>query len=221
MGEGDNFWIIEAVACYMESLQIRNGYATLGGADEGRMPAARHRLLKDNFYCPLAELVALGKQDLQHHTDIARLYSESAGLATFLLSRHGAATVQYLESVYTGNADRDTLARLTGCSYSELDAGIGRSCRAKPGRPGPSPVRPIEAARRRRNRLFPPLCSAGTSVHCGVSSLPARNLSFSSTRRRRCACAAPIFGLFLGCALQKALAVKPAPSKSISTRRWS
>ncbi len=121
VGQSDNFWIIEAAACYMESLDRRSGYVTLGGADDGRMPAARHRLLEDNFYFPLAELVALGKQGLQHNADIAKLYSESAGLAAFLLSRYPAATVKYLESVYTGNADRDTLARLTGRSYADLD----------------------------------------------------------------------------------------------------
>ena len=97
------------------------GYWTLGGADAGRMPAARQRLLKDDFYIPLAELVALGMQDLQRHADIAKLYSQSAGLATFLLNRYPEATVQYLESVYTGHADRDTLARLTGRTYAELD----------------------------------------------------------------------------------------------------
>ena len=121
VGHKDNFWIIEAVACYMESLDAAAGYFTLGGADDGRLPAARHRLLIDNFYCPLAELVGLGKSGLQHSADIAKLYSQSAGLATFLLSRHPAATVKYLESVYAGNADRNTLARLTGRSYVELD----------------------------------------------------------------------------------------------------
>jgi hypothetical protein len=122
VGHKDNFWIIEAVACYMESLEALADYFTHGGPDDGRMPAARHRLLQDNFYCPLAELVSLGKQGLQHHTDIAKLYSESAGLAAFLLDRHPAATVKYLQSVYAGNADHNTLARLTGRSYGELDA---------------------------------------------------------------------------------------------------
>lgn len=122
VGRGDNFWIIEAVACYLESLEQHAGYFTLGGPDEGRMPAARHRLLVDNFYVPLDELVALGMQGLQRHADIAKLYSESAGLAAFLLSRYPEATAKYLESVYTGHADHDTLARLSGRTYAELDA---------------------------------------------------------------------------------------------------
>ena len=94
---------------------------TLGGPDDGRMPAARHRLLQDDFYVPLDELVALGMQALQRHADIAKLYSESAGLAAFLLNRYPEQTVRYLESVYSGHADHDTLARLTGRSYRELD----------------------------------------------------------------------------------------------------
>ena len=94
---------------------------TLGGTEAGRIHVARHRLLKDNFYIPLAELVALGMQDVQRHPNIAQLYSQSAGLATFLLARYPEQAVRYLESVYSGHADRDTLAQLTGRSYAELD----------------------------------------------------------------------------------------------------
>jgi hypothetical protein len=122
VGLEGNFWIIEAVACYMESLSEGEDFFTLGGASAGRLPAARQRLLKDGFYMPLEQLVALGMHDLQHHPDIARLYSQSAGLAAFLIDRYPAATVKYLEAVYSGHADRTTLARLTDRSYAQLDA---------------------------------------------------------------------------------------------------
>ena len=52
-----NFWAIEGIACYMESLAVHEGYCTLGGENAGRTPAARYRLLEDNFYVPLSELV--------------------------------------------------------------------------------------------------------------------------------------------------------------------
>jgi hypothetical protein len=121
VGGRDNFWIIEAAACYMESLEERDGYLTLGGLEAGRMLAARERLLKTRYYVPLDELVSLGRRELQHHADIARLYSQSAGLAGFLLARYPEATVKYIESVYTGTADHDTLRALTGQSYPQLD----------------------------------------------------------------------------------------------------
>ncbi len=120
-----NFWIVEGIACYMESLQEHDGYWTLGGANAGRMPAARHRLLVDDFYVPLAELVQLGMEELQQDGQIAMLYSQSAGLADFLMHADGRrrrdALARYLSAVYTGRAAPGTLSETTGASYHELD----------------------------------------------------------------------------------------------------
>ena len=43
----------------------------------------------DGFYIPLAELTQLGKDDVQRHPEIAKLYSQSAGLAAFLMDADG------------------------------------------------------------------------------------------------------------------------------------
>jgi hypothetical protein len=124
-GRDANFWIVEGIACYMESLEAHDGYYTLGGPNAGRMPAARHRLLTDNFYVPLDELVRLGMDAIQHDERIAMLYSQSAGLADFLMhadeGRYRDALVRYLVAVYTGRATPATLSQLTGTSYEELD----------------------------------------------------------------------------------------------------
>ena len=125
VGQHDNFWIVEAVACHMQSLVGHDGYYTLGGADAGRMPVARKRRLQDGVYLPLAQLVGLGMRDLQNHPDIARLYTQSAGLAAFLLERYPEATAAYLRAVYSGRADSDTLRRLTGTDYPDLDRQYG------------------------------------------------------------------------------------------------
>ena len=128
VGRRNNFWVIEAVACYMESLldHTPEGYVTLGEPHAGRLPAARERLLEDHFYVPLAELVAMGMDDLQADSRIARIYSQSAGLATFFLQtaegKYREAFVGYLRAVYDGRADETTLARLVGPSYADLDA---------------------------------------------------------------------------------------------------
>jgi hypothetical protein len=125
VGRRDNFWIVEGIACYMESLAEKQNYYTLGGMDAGRMPAARHRLLEDTFYVPLAELVTIGLSDLQHDTRIAKLYSQSAGLADFLMhaetGRYREALVRYLSAIYAGRANTHTLAELTRTSYETLD----------------------------------------------------------------------------------------------------
>src|SRR5262249_25561269 len=65
-GRKNNFWIVEGIACYMESLAAHRllddepygSYITLGGENGGRVPAARKRLLDDGFYVPFRELVA-------------------------------------------------------------------------------------------------------------------------------------------------------------------
>lgn len=127
VGRTNNFWIIEAIACYMESLAEHDGgYFTLGGAAAGRLPAARQRVLTDNFYVPLGTLVTYSMEALQRDPNIAKLYSQSAGLATFLMNddagRYREAVVGYLEAVYSGRANERTLAEQTGKKYEELDA---------------------------------------------------------------------------------------------------
>lgn len=125
-----NAWLVEGIACYFESLARHDDpelgeFYSLGTPTAGRLPAARHRRLVDDYYVPLAELSALGTTDLQRRSDIARLYSQSSGLATFLVhGREGAyrpALVELLQLVYQGRDRADSLEQLTGQSFAELD----------------------------------------------------------------------------------------------------
>ena len=63
--------------------------------------------------------------DLQRRDDIARLYSQSAGLATFLMhheeGRYRPALVKLLQLVYAGRDKASTLEELTGRRFSQLD----------------------------------------------------------------------------------------------------
>lgn len=125
IGRDANFWVVEGIACYMESLIEGDRYCTLGGADTIRLENAYSRLVKDNFYVPLAELTAIGMNALQRDTRISPLYSESSGLTYFLMyadgGRYRDALVDYLVAIYTGRASPDTLAELTQTPYAELD----------------------------------------------------------------------------------------------------
>ncbi len=125
IGREANFWIIEGVACYMESLHVADGWSWLGGADAVRLRDARHRLLEDKFYVPLSELVGYGMERVQRDERIAMLYSQAAGLTHFLMhydrGRYRDALCAYLVAVYAGRDQPGTLAELTGTSYQDLD----------------------------------------------------------------------------------------------------
>lgn len=129
-GEACGFWAIEAVACYMESAALAPFGWTVGGPDAGRMPAARQLLVEDGFHVPLAELAALGRAAFQSEPRLAAIYAELGGLADFFMNgdrgRHREAFVAYVARVYDGTADADTLARLCGASYADLDIAYRR-----------------------------------------------------------------------------------------------
>jgi hypothetical protein len=141
VGELANFWVIEGVATYFETLTEQGDpntglYYTIGEATAGRLPAARRRLLEDGFYVPLAELTRLGKSDVQRQPEIAKLYSQSTGLAAFLVDadqgRYREPFVRYLEAVYAGRDDADSLSTATGISLSELDVAYRRYLESLP-----------------------------------------------------------------------------------------
>ncbi len=125
VGGRSNFWIVEGIAMYMESLRQQDGYYVLGGFDDVRMHAAQVRLLRDDFYVPLEEFTTYGMKRIQSDPRIATLYSQAAGLANFLVyydgGRYRDALVAYLSAVYTGRDTPGTLAELTGAGYRELD----------------------------------------------------------------------------------------------------
>jgi len=124
-----NAWAVEAVACYFESLVEHTGqngrYFTIGTAGAGRLPAARHRRLVDHYYVPLAELSTLGTTDLQRRKDIARLYSQSAGLATFFMQYQEGVYrrpfTELLRQLYAGRDNPAMLEALIGVRYAKLD----------------------------------------------------------------------------------------------------
>jgi hypothetical protein len=127
IGLHDNFWIVEGIAVYFESLapQSALGYCTLGGLEAGRVPAARQRMLTDGYYVPFERLTSLGTAAIQQDRNIAKLYSQAAGQTAFLMQGRGgkyrSALLRYISDVYTNRAEPGTLFKLTGASGPELD----------------------------------------------------------------------------------------------------
>lgn len=124
-GERCGFWALEAAACFMESLQRTDFGWTVGGIENGRVPAARQRLLLDDYYVPLEQLTRLGRRDFQSRDDLPPLYSQISGLADFFMTgsngQYREAFIEYLVRIYTGSANPDTLSRLCKADYESLD----------------------------------------------------------------------------------------------------
>ena len=103
---------------YMETLRREGDCFVLGGLDDVRMQAARYHLEKNDFYVPFDKLVRMGVEDVQRHPQIAKLYSQIAGMANFLVhyddGRYRDALVTCLAAIYDGSQDPDLLARATG-----------------------------------------------------------------------------------------------------------
>lgn len=124
-GRANNFWAVEGVACYMESLQAdEHGFATLGGANATRMHTAR-RLVEDKQSLPLADLVQMGAETLQRDPRIKELYGQATGLAHFFMhagqGRYREPLVRYLEAIYSARATPQSLAEATGVDDLALD----------------------------------------------------------------------------------------------------
>jgi hypothetical protein len=125
VGRWANFWLVEGIAMYMESLHQEDGDYVLGGLDDARMNAARDHLFLQDFYVPWAELSRMGMSQLQTHPKLARLYSQMAAMTHFLIDGEGGryrdTLVGCLTALYSGNQDPDLLTERTGVSYEELD----------------------------------------------------------------------------------------------------
>ena len=76
-GEDSEFWLIEGIAGYFESLYVGNGYATVGGWDSPRLQFARYRFFAGGDRLPMSELRKDGRLTAQSRPDIARWYAHA------------------------------------------------------------------------------------------------------------------------------------------------
>lgn len=76
-GEASDFWIVEGIAGYFESLHVGMTLATVGGWDSSRLQFARYRMLLRGDEMPIDELRADGRLAAQKRQDIARWYAHA------------------------------------------------------------------------------------------------------------------------------------------------
>jgi len=129
IAEDAHFWIIEGIACYMESFRQTDSGVSLGDPAYIRFENARQTLLVDRYYLPLREFSAMGSREFQHHPQVGKNYSQASGLAAFFMhAEDGAyreALVTHLAQLYSANAGLRARARslddLTGVRFEDLD----------------------------------------------------------------------------------------------------
>lgn len=123
--ESNGLWLGEGIAMYMESLVDCGEYGVLGGFDCRRLQYARMRRLKEQYRVPFAELRSLPLEAFQRRDDIAKLYSQSAGLTHMLMDdefgKWRRPLCQYLELCYSGKLKPSTWDAVVGISDQQMD----------------------------------------------------------------------------------------------------
>lgn len=142
-GGDANFWVIEGIACYLESFRDQGEYFTVGGSEMIRLQAARHRLLEDSFYIPFAELCEMGSDEFQRDERLPKIYSQSTGQTVFLIhaaeGKYRPKLLGYLSRVYAGSDHADTLFTLLERPADQLDREYRRMLEELPVPNGESP----------------------------------------------------------------------------------
>jgi hypothetical protein len=126
-GAERDFWALEGVALYMESLAEHSGYWTVGGWESDRLQFARYRVVSGDLKLPLAQISSLSREAIQNSSDIGRIYTQAAGLAHLLIDGDGgkyrSAFIDLLANIYRGqNGESSSLAQSTGLALPQLDA---------------------------------------------------------------------------------------------------
>lgn len=123
-----NFWVAEGVAITAETFKqdlIKNKAEIGGYKNVFRIQDEMESLFVDKSYIPLRKFAGLSRKAFQSYEDLSLLYSQAAGLSFFLMFYKDRvycnAYVKYLYMIYQGTDQPDSLERLTGKSFEELD----------------------------------------------------------------------------------------------------
>ncbi|OYP34532.1 leucine-rich repeat domain-containing protein [Rhodopirellula sp. MGV] len=84
-GEQSDFWMVEGIAGYFESLTYGDRVATVGGWDSPRLQFIRHRVFARQEVVPLAALRPDGRDAAQQRGDLAQFYAFAIGYTHWLM----------------------------------------------------------------------------------------------------------------------------------------
>ena len=149
-GRGAHFWLVEGIACYMESLQHEeDGQLRVGDPHHARNFWARHEVVENEFYVRMSDFTGLGMEDFQNPANIEILrkyYAQATGMTHFFLHfQEGAyrdAFLVHLAQLYHPSPRvrhrPQSLPILTGVPYATLDEQYISYVRTFPATPPPS-----------------------------------------------------------------------------------
>jgi len=133
-GTRGNYWVLEGIACYMESFKDCGDHVQLGSWDTPRFRVGHDWIVKQHKYVPAEKLARLEINDFDT-PDVHNLYAQAACLCHFLMHHDGGRyrdlLVKYLEQVYLGQAEPGTLAELIEMDYADLDRAFVKHVAAK------------------------------------------------------------------------------------------
>ncbi len=134
VGRQAHFWIIEGIACYMESFKILSTAEIryeVGDPRFVRFYWARHRLLEEDYQPSLALFSRMGMLAFQtgSREELQRRYSQASGLSHFFMhyddGKYRDAFMLHLAQLYHSNPRIQNAAQgldeLTKVPYSTLD----------------------------------------------------------------------------------------------------
>lgn len=131
IGIKSDFWIIEGIACYMESFRREGDRFSVGDPSHIRLRAARMHYLEEGFFLPLRELSRMGMIAFQgiEKARLGKIYSQGAALTHFFMhygdGRYREALIEYLSQIYSPTKavreNPDSLEDLTGIANEVLD----------------------------------------------------------------------------------------------------
>ena len=133
-----DFWVVEGLACYMESFRLKSdGQYTVGFPLHRRIVAAQRHARNPQEFVPIGRFVSFGQQAFQTaggkpvvmQSDLQVYYAQATALSHFFLHyRDGIyrdAFIKYLGEIYSPDRRiREKVTPLnvrTGQSYSSLD----------------------------------------------------------------------------------------------------
>lgn len=122
-GDRSNFWLVEGIATVLESLEDHGDHLTIGGYDAERLQYARFNLFSGKVLFPFEDMVGLGQEDFQNDPEVRKLYSQSSGMASWLLidpsGARPALLARMLKRMYDGADEPELLREGLGVSWDD------------------------------------------------------------------------------------------------------